>query len=77
MNGRCLTCNQWPTWCRCGMTKEERLARAEELVKEIKRWADEASAQGGLKITADQAQRHALDKKYRVEQELVELLNRP
>jgi hypothetical protein len=72
----CDVCNQWPAFCKC-VPREQRLPRAELLAKEIKKWTDEASLQGGLKRKAEQAQFHALNRKYEAEQELLELLVQP
>lgn len=56
------------------MTVEERLTRASELADQINTWTLEASHQGGLKRKAEQAQLHALNRKYEAEVELIDLL---
>lgn len=70
----CEDCSNWKQYCKC-LTASQRFERARLLAQEAKRWTDEASVQGGLRRTAEQAQLRALDLAHRAQQELIELLN--
>jgi hypothetical protein len=70
---RCPVCNSWPTYCKC-MTQAAQIALAKLLAQEVKRWTNEASREGGLMRTAEQAQLHCLDLAARAQQQLLDVL---